>query len=130
MIRLRPVVSNLTITGEGTASVRDRFRRHTDSSISRGADSSTADGARYLWEKECHWGETREDRLIHYLRRADLDIAQRSGGDPSAVYLQVWDWRQQGTVVDSRAAGEEWKWEVLVGSRRALRGWFLPFLTW
>ena len=113
-----PVVSNLTITGEGNE--RTLSFDVTDSSYIAGYGfSSTADGAPFMQEKEYHWGEQGEDGLIHYHYDVPIStIAQRSGGDPSTVYLQVWDWPlNKGTVkVDLKAAPKtgEWTWGARV----------------
>ena len=118
-----PVVSNLTITGEGNE--RTLSFDVTDSSYIAGYGfSSTADGASFMQEKEYHWGEQGEDGLIHYHYDVPIStIAQRSGGDPSTVYLQVWDWPlNKGTVkVDLKAAPKtgEWKWGA--------RGWWYRY---
>ena len=118
-----PVVSNLTITGEGNA--RTLSFDVTDSSYIAGYGfSSTADGAPFMQEKEYHWGEHGEDGLIHYHYDVPIStIAQWSGGDPSTVYLQVWDWPlNKGTVkVDLKAAPKtgEWKWGA--------RGWWYRY---
>jgi len=118
-----PVVSNLTITGEGNE--RTLSFDVTDSSYIAGYGfSSTADGAPFMQEKEYHWGEQGEDGLIHYHYDVPIStIAQRSGGDPSTVYLQVWDWPlNKGTVkVDLKAAPKtgEWKWGA--------RGWWYRY---
>ena len=118
-----PVVSNLTITGEGNE--RTLSFDVTDSSYIAGYGfSSTADGAPFMQEKEYHWGEQEEDGLIHYHYDVPiLTIAQRSGGDPSTVYLQVWDWPlNKGTVkVDLKAAPKtgEWTWGA--------RGWWYRY---
>ena len=118
-----PVVSNLTITGEGNE--RTLSFDVTDSSYIAGYGfSSTADGAPFMQEKEYHWGEHGEDGLIHYHYDVPIStIAQRSGGDPSTVYLQVWDWPlNKGTVkVDLKAAPKtgEWKWGA--------RGWWYRY---
>ena len=118
-----PVVSNLTITGEGNE--RTLSFDVTDSSYIAGYGfSSTADGAPFMQEKEYHWGEQEEDGLIHYHYDVPIStIAQRSGGDPSTVYLQVWDWPlNKGTVkVDLKAAPKtgEWKWGA--------RGWWYRY---
>ena len=118
-----PVVSNLTITGEGNE--RTLSFDVTDSSYIAGYGfSSTADGAPFMQEKEYHWGEHGEDGLIHYHYDVPIStIAQRSGGDPSTVYLQVWDWPlNKGTVkVDLKAAPKtgEWTWGA--------RGWWYRY---
>ena len=118
-----PVVSNLTITGEGNE--RTLSFDVTDSSYIAGYGfSSTADGAPFMQEKEYHWGEQGEDGLIHYHYDVPIStIAQRSGGDPSTVYLQVWDWPlNKGTVkVDLKATPKtgEWKWGA--------RGWWYRY---
>ena len=118
-----PVVSNLTITGEGNE--RTQSVDVTDSSYIAGYGfSSTADGAPFMQEKEYHWGEQGEDGLIHYHYDVPIStIAQRSGGDPSTVYLQVWDWPlNKGTVkVDLKAAPKtgEWTWGA--------RGWWYRY---
>ena len=118
-----PVVSNLTITGEGNE--RTLSFDVTDSSYIAGYGfSSTADGAPFMQEKEYHWGEQGEDGLIHYHYDVPIStIAQRSGGDPSTVYLQVWDWPlNKGTVkVDLKADPKtgEWKWGA--------RGWWYRY---
>ena len=118
-----PVVSNLTITGEGNE--RTLSFDVTDSSYIAGYGfSSTADGAPFMQEKEYHWGEQGEDGLIHYHYDVPIStIAQRSGGDPSTVYLQVWDWPlNKGTMkVDLKAAPKtgEWKWGA--------RGWWYRY---
>ena len=118
-----PVVLNLTITGEGNE--RTLSFDVTDSSYIAGYGfSSTADGAPFMQEKEYHWGEQGEDGLIHYHYDVPIStIAQRSGGDPSTVYLQVWDWPlNKGTVkVDLKAAPKtgEWTWGA--------RGWWYRY---
>ena len=118
-----PVVSNLTITGEGNE--RTLSFDVTDSSYIAGYGfSSTADGAPFMQEKEYHWGKQGEDGLIHYHYDVPIStIAQRSGGDPSTVYLQVWDWPlNKGTVkVDLKAAPKtgEWTWGA--------RGWWYRY---
>ena len=118
-----PVVSNLTITGEGNE--RTLSFDVTDSSYIAGYGfSSMADGAPFMQEKEYHWGEQGEDGLIHYHYDVPIStIAQRSGGDPSTVYLQVWDWPlNKGTVkVDLKAAPKtgEWTWGA--------RGWWYRY---
>ena len=118
-----PIVSNLAITGEGNE--RTLSFDVTDSSYIAGYGfSSTADGAPFMQEKEYHWGEQGEDGLIHYHYDVPIStIAQRSGGDPSTVYLQVWDWPlNKGTVkVDLKAAPKtgEWKWGA--------RGWWYRY---
>ena len=118
-----PVVSNLTITGEGNE--RTLSFDVTDSSYIAGYGfSSTADGAPFMQEKEYHWCEQEEDGLIHYHYDVPIStIAQRSGGDPSTVYLQVWDWPlNKGTVkVDLKAAPKtgEWTWGA--------RGWWYRY---
>ena len=118
-----PVVSNLTITGEGNE--RTLSFDVTDSSYIAGYGfSSTADGAPFMQEKEYHWGEQGEDGLIHYHYDVPIStIAQRSGGDPSTVYLQVWDWPlNKGTVkVDLKATPKagEWTWGA--------RGWWYRY---
>ena len=118
-----PVVSNLTITGEGNE--RTLSFDVTDSSYIAGYGfSSTADGAPFMQEKEYHWGKQGEDGLIHYHYDVPIStIAQRSGGDPSTVYLQVWDWPlNKGTVkVDLKATPKagEWTWGA--------RGWWYRY---
>ena len=118
-----PVVSNLTITGEGNE--RTLSFDVTDSSYIAGYGfSSTADGAPFMQEKEYHWGEQEEDGLIHYHYDVPIStIAQRSGGDPSTVYLQVWDWPlNKGTVkVDLKAAPKTGEW------KRGARGWWYRY---
>ena len=118
-----PVVSNLTITGEGNE--RTLSFDVTDSSYIAGYGfSSTADGAPFMQEKEYHWGEQGEDGLIHYHYDVPIStIAQRSGGDPSTVYLQVWDWPlNKGTVkVDLKAAPKTGEW------KRGARGWWYRY---
>ena len=78
-----------------------------------------------MQEKEYHWGEQEEDGLIHYHYDVPIStIAQRSGGDPSTVYLQVWDWPlNKGTVkVDLKAARRPGSGRgVLVGGGIATR---------
>ena len=118
-----PVVLNLTITGEGNE--RTLSFDVTDSSYIAGYGfSSTADGAPFMQEKEYHWGEQGEDGLIHYHYDVPIStIAQRSGGDPSTVYLQVWDWPlNKGTVkVDLKAAPKTGEW------KRGARGWWYRY---
>ena len=118
-----PVVSNLTITGEGNERTLS-FDVTGSSYIAGYGFSSTADGAPFMQEKEYHWGEQEEDGLIHYHYDVPIStIAQRSGGDPSTVYLQVWDWPlNKGTVkVDLKAAPKtgEWTWGA--------RGWWYRY---
>jgi len=118
-----PVVSNLTITGEGNE--RTLSFDVTDSSYIAGYGfSSTADGAPFMQEKEYGWGELGGDGARHYHYDIKLsDIAQRAGADPKAVYLQVWDWPlNKGTVkVDLKAAPKtgEWTWGA--------RGWWYRY---
>ncbi|WP_448756793.1 S8 family serine peptidase, partial [Actinomyces sp.] len=118
-----PVVSNLTITGEGNE--RTLSFDVTDSSYIAGYGfSSTADGAPFMQEKERYWGEQGADGLIHYHYDVPIStIAQQSGGDPSTAYLQVWDWPlNKGTVkVDLKATPKtgEWTWGA--------RGWWYRY---
>ena len=118
-----PIVSNLAITGEGDE--RTLSFDVTDSSYIAGYGfSSTADGAPFMQEKEYYWGEQGEDGLFHYHYDVPIStIAQRSGGDPSTAYLQVWDWPlNKGTVkVDLKATPKAgvWKWGA--------RGWWYRY---
>ena len=87
-----PVISNVQILGEGDE--RKLSFDATDSSpIAAYGFSWSADGEPFMREK-FYGSDEREDDGRHYghFEVPLSQIAERSGGDPSTVYLQVWDW--------------------------------------
>ena len=94
-----PVISNVQILGEGDE--RKLSFDATDSSpIAAYGFSWSADGEPFMREK-VYGSDEREDDGRHYghLEVPLSQIAERSGADPSTVYLQVWDWPvNKGTV--------------------------------
>ena len=94
-----PVISNVQILGEGDE--RKLSFDATDSSpIAAYGFSWSADGEPFMREK-FYGSDEREDDGRHYghFEVPLSQIAERSGGDPSTVYLQVWDWPvNKGTV--------------------------------
>ena len=100
-----PVISNVAISGEGDD--RKLSFDATDSSpIAAYGFSWSADGEPFMREK-FYGSDERGDDGRHYghFEVPLSQIAERSGGDPSTVYLQVWDWPvNKGTVkVDLKA---------------------------
>ena len=100
-----PVISNVQILGEGD----DRklsFDAIDSSPIAAYGFSWSADGEPFMREK-FYGSDERGDDGLHYghFEVPLSQIADRSGGDPSTVYLQVWDWPvNKGTVkVDLKA---------------------------
>ena len=87
-----PVISNVAISGEGDG--RTLSFDATDASPFPGFGfSRTQDGEPFMLEKYYGWGEIGADGLHHVHFEVPLSqIAERAGGDPSSVYLQVWDW--------------------------------------
>jgi putative cell wall binding repeat-containing domain protein len=87
-----PVISNVAISGEGDA--RTLSFDATDASPFPGFGFSwTQDGEPFMRQKYYGWGEIGDDGLHHVHFEVPLSqIAERAGGDPSSVYLQVWDW--------------------------------------
>ena len=87
-----PTISNVAITGEGDDAALS-FDVTDSSPIAGYGFSMAANGDAFMREKEYGWGELGGDGLRHYHYDIKLsDIARRSGADPQAVYLQVWDW--------------------------------------
>lgn len=100
-----PVISNVQILGEGDE--RKLSFDATDSSpIAAYGFSWSADGEPFMREK-VYGSDERGDDGRHYghFEVPLSQIAERSGGAPSTVYLQVWDWPvNKGTVkVDLKA---------------------------
>ena len=100
-----PVISNVAISGEGDD--RTLSFDATDSSpIAAYGFSWSADGEPFMREK-VYGSDERGDDGQHggHFEVPLSQIAERSGGDPSTVYLQVWDWPvNKGTVkVDLKA---------------------------
>lgn len=87
-----PVISNVAISGEGDG--RTLSFDATDASPFPGFGFSwTQDGEPFMRQKYYGWGEIGDDGLHHVHFEVPLSqIAERAGGDPSSVYLQVWDW--------------------------------------
>lgn len=100
-----PVISNVQILGEGDE--RKLSFDATDSSpIAAYGFSWSADGEPFMREKVYGSDERGDDgRHGGHFEVPLSQIAERSGGDPSTVYLQVWDWPvNKGTVkVDLKA---------------------------
>jgi len=94
-----PVISNVAISGEGDD--RTLSFDATDSSpIAAYGFSWSADGEPFMREK-FYGSDERGDDGRHYghFEVPLSQIAERSGADPSTVYLQVWDWPvNKGTV--------------------------------
>ena len=93
-----PVISNVTVSGEGT----DRVLSFdvTDSSAIAGIGfSATPDGKVVERGAEVYPTERGEDGLVH--RHFDVplkDALTSIGGDPSTIYLHVWDWPVNGAT--------------------------------
>ena len=94
-----PVISNVAISGEGDD--RTLSFDATDSSpLAAYGFSWSADGEPFMREK-FYGSDERGDDGRHYghFEVPLSQIAERSGADPSTVYLQVWDWPvNKGTV--------------------------------
>ena len=94
-----PVISNVAISGEGDD--RKLSFDATDSSpIAAYGFSWSADGEPFMREK-VYGSDERGDDGQHggHFEVPLSQIAERSGGDPATVYLQVWDWPvNKGTV--------------------------------
>ena len=87
-----PVISNVEILGEGDE--RTLSFDATDSSpIAAYGFSWSADGEPFMREKVYGSDERGDDgRHGGHFEVPLSQIAERSGGDPSTVYLQVWHW--------------------------------------
>ena len=87
-----PVISNVTVSGEG----KDRVLSFdvTDSSAIAGVGfSATEDGKVVERGAEVYPTGRSEDGLVHIHFDVPLKDALTSiGGDPSTIYLHVWDW--------------------------------------
>ena len=99
------VISNVEILGEGDE-CKLSFDATDSSPIAAYGFSWSADGEPFMREK-VYGSDEREDDGRHYghFEVPLSQIAERSGADPSTVYLQVWDWPvNKGTVkVDLKA---------------------------
>ena len=87
-----PVISNVTVSGDGNERTLS-FDVADSSPISAVGFSATADGPIVERGAEVYPTERGEDGLVH--RHFDVpltDALTSIGGDPSTIYLQVWDW--------------------------------------
>ena len=93
-----PVISNVTVSGEG----KDRVLSFdtTDSSAIAGVGfSATEDGKVVERGAEVYPTGRSEDGLVHIHFDVPLKDALTSiGGDPSTIYLHVWDWPVNGAA--------------------------------
>jgi len=93
-----PVISNVTVSGEG----KDRVLSFdvTDSSAIAGIGfSATEDGKVVERGAEVYPTGRSEDGLVHIHFDVPLKDALTSiGGDPSTIYLHVWDWPVNGAM--------------------------------
>ena len=93
-----PVISNVTVSGEG----KDRVLSFdvTDSSAIAGIGfSATEDGKVVERGAEVYPTGRSEDGLVHIHFDVPLKDALTSiGGDPSTIYLHVWDWPVNGAT--------------------------------
>ena len=93
-----PVISNVTVSGEG----KDRVLSFdaTDSSAIAGVGfSATEDGKVVERGAEVYPTGRSEDGLVHIHFDVPLKDALASiGGDPSTIYLHVWDWPVNGAT--------------------------------
>ena len=93
-----PVISNVTVSGEG----KDRVLSFdvTDSSAIAGVGfSATPDGKVVERGAEVYPTGRSEDGLVHIHFDVPLKDALASiGGDPSTIYLHVWDWPVNGAT--------------------------------
>ena len=93
-----PVISNVTVSGEG----KDRVLSFdaTDSSAIAGVGfSATEDGKVVERGAEVYPTGRSEDGLVHIHFDVPLKDALTSiGGDPSTIYLHVWDWPVNGAT--------------------------------
>ena len=87
-----PVISNVTVSGDGNDRTLS-FDVADSSPISAVGFSATADGPIVERGAEVYPTERGEDGLVH--RHFDVplkDALTSIGGDPSSIYLHVWDW--------------------------------------
>ena len=87
-----PVISNVTVSGDGNDRTLS-FDVADSSPISAVGFSATADGPIVERGAEVYPTERGEDGLVH--RHFDVpltDALTSIGGDPSTIYLHVWDW--------------------------------------
>ena len=87
-----PVISNVTVSGDGNDRTLS-FDVADSSPISAVGFSATADGPIVERGAEVYPTERGEDGLVH--RHFDVplkDVLTSIGGDPSSIYLHVWDW--------------------------------------
>ena len=87
-----PVISNVTVSGDGNDRALS-FDVADSSPISAVGFSATADGPIVERGTEVYPTERGEDGLVH--RHFDVplkDTLTSIGGDPSSIYLHVWDW--------------------------------------
>ena len=87
-----PVISNVTVSGDGNERTLS-FDVADSSPISAVGFSATADGPIVERGAEVYPTERGEDGLVH--RHFDIalkDTLASIGGDPSSIYLHVWDW--------------------------------------
>ncbi len=87
-----PVISNVTVSGDGNDRTLS-FDVADSSPISAVGFSATADGPIVERGAEVYPTERGEDGLVH--RHFDVpltDALASIGGDPSSIYLHVWDW--------------------------------------
>ena len=124
-----PVVSNVTVSGEG----EERMLSFdvTDASPIAGYGFKTdPDGALTLWSVNSYPSSRSDDGLYHEHFEAKLpSVLSQLGGDPATIQLVVWDWvenratssvslKADDTPAPSPKVGE-WKWDG--------RGWWYRY---
>jgi len=124
-----PVVSNVTVSGEG----EERMLSFdvTDASPIAGYGFKTdPDGALTLWSVNSYPSSRSDDGLYHEHFDAKLpSVLSQLGGDPATIQLVVWDWvENRATSSVSLKADDtpaptpkvgEWKWDG--------RGWWYRY---
>ena len=124
-----PVVSNVTVSGEG----EERMLSFdvTDASPIAGYGFKTdPDGALTLWSVNSYPSSRSDDGLYHEHFEAKLpSVLSQLGGDPATIQLVVWDWvENRATSSVSLKADDtpaptpkvgEWKWDG--------RGWWYRY---
>ena len=124
-----PVVSNVTVSGEGEEHMLS-FDVTDASPIAGYGFKTDPDGALTLWSVNSYPSSRSDDGLYHEHFEAKLpSVLSQLGGDPATIQLVVWDWvENRATSSVSLKADDtpaptpkvgEWKWDG--------RGWWYRY---
>ena len=124
-----PVVSNVTVSGEGEERMLS-FDVTDASPIAGYGFKADPDGALTLWSVNSYPSSRSDDGLYHEHFEAKLpSVLSKLGGDPATIQLVVWDWvENRATSSVSLKADDtpaptpkvgEWKWDG--------RGWWYRY---